>query len=273
MCCSHARRTLTLSFNYIHMLFFSQYKAPRPKSVPRPNKKRGFVEYERGSIGYRDAGQRATDFKEVYVDANHQQLKTQAARCMDCGTPFCHQDSNGCPLGNKIPEWNDLVFKEQWRTALDRLLETNNFPEFTGRVCPAPCEGACVLGITEKPVTIKNVEVSIIDRAFKEGWMIPNPPKIRSGKRIAIIGSGPAGLAAADQLNKAGHLVTVYERSDRIGGLLMYGVPNMKLDKKKVSTGWDQISMACVVSGERDDVMDCCVMRRYAMRIDMSSCC
>ena len=150
------------------------------------------------------------------------------------GVPFCHDNKGGCPLGNLIPEWNDLVFKGQWKDALERLLETNNFPEFTGRACPAPCEGACVLGIIESPVTIKNIESAIIDRAWKEGWMVPRPPRHRTGKRIGVVGSGPAGLAVADQLNKAGHTVTVYERADRVGGLLMYGVPNMKLDKRGV---------------------------------------
>ncbi|PIN20516.1 Thioredoxin reductase [Handroanthus impetiginosus] len=158
-------------------------------------------------------------------------LKTQSARCMDCGTPFCHQDNSGCPLGNKIPEFNELVYQNRWREALDRLLETNNFPEFTGRVCPAPCEGSCVLGIIENPVSIKSIECSIIDKAFEEGWMVPRPPLERTGKKVAIVGSGPAGLAAADQLNKMGHSVTVFERADRIGGLMMYGVPNMKADK------------------------------------------
>jgi len=153
---------------------------------------------------------------------------------MECGTPFCHQLDSGCPLGNKIPEFNDLVHKGRWREALDRLLETNNFPEFTGRVCPAPCEGACVLGINQDPVTIKTMEATIIDKAFEEGWMLPRPPKVRTGRRVSIIGSGPAGLAAADQLNKMGHEVTVYERADRIGGLMMYGVPNMKTDKVDV---------------------------------------
>jgi hypothetical protein len=152
---------------------------------------------------------------------------------MDCGVPFC-QSEDGCPIYNLIPEWNDLVYRGQWREALDRLHKTNNFPEFTGRVCPAPCEGACVLGITDPPVTIKNIEMAIIDRGFAEGWVVPNPPKSRTGKRVAVVGSGPAGLAAADQLNKVGHEVTVFERADRIGGLLMYGIPNMKLDKNAV---------------------------------------
>ena len=207
---------------------------PRPIAVPKPNKKRGFIEYERGAIVYREVNSRLHDFKEIYTEPIPVQLKTQAARCMDCGVPFCHDSKGGCPLGNKIPEWNDLVFRGMWKDALDRLLETNNFPEFTGRACPAPCEGACVLGINEKAVTIKNIENSIIDRAWKEGWMVPRPPKHRTGKRVAVVGSGPAGLAVADQLNKAGHSVVVYERADRAGGLLMYGVPNMKLDKRVV---------------------------------------
>ncbi|CAN6444677.1 unnamed protein product [Victoria cruziana] len=153
---------------------------------------------------------------------------------MDCGTPFCHQETSGCPLGNRIPEFNELVYQNRWKEALDRLLETNNFPEFTGRVCPAPCEGSCVLGIIENPVSIKTIECSIIDKAFEEGWMVPRPPVTRTGKKVSIVGSGPAGLAAADQLNKMGHSVTVYERADRIGGLMMYGVPNMKADKVNI---------------------------------------
>lgn len=153
---------------------------------------------------------------------------------MGCGVPFCHQTGSGCPLGNKIPEWNELVHKGRWQEASDRLLETNNFPEFTGRVCPAPCEGSCVLGINQKPVTIKTMEQTISDKAWESGWMTPRPPAFRSGKVVSIVGSGPAGLAAADQLNKAGHSVTVYERSDRAGGLMMYGVPNMKTDKEDV---------------------------------------
>ena len=159
---------------------------------------------------------------------------------MDCGVPFCHTGgmianmAAGCPLNNLIPEWNDLVYRNQWREALDRLHKTNNFPEFTGRVCPAPCEGSCVLGINEPPVTIKNIEVSIIDRGYEEGWVVPVPPKEETGKKVAIVGSGPAGLAAAQQLRRVGHTVTVYERADRIGGLLMYGIPNMKLEKHVV---------------------------------------
>lgn len=190
----------------------------------------GFKEFERKVEPYRDASERALDFKEIYTDHHQDHLQTQGARCMDCGVPFC-QSINGCPVHNLIPEWNDLVYRDRWREALDRLHKTNNFPEFTGRVCPAPCEGACVLGITNPAVTIKNIECSIVDKGFEEGWIVPEPPETRSGKSIAIVGSGPAGLTAAAQLNRAGHTVTVYERADRIGGLLMYGIPNMKLDK------------------------------------------
>jgi len=193
----------------------------------------GFKEFQREAQIYRDVGERIGDYKELYSDANKLILKTQAARCMDCGVAFCQSD-DGCPLGNLCPEWNDLVYKEQWKEALDRLHKTNNFPEFTGRVCPAPCEGSCVLGSVDKPVTIKNIEHAIIDRGFEEGWVVAEPPKTRTGKKVAVIGSGPSGLAAAAQLNRAGHTVTVYERSDRLGGLLMYGIPNMKLGKDLV---------------------------------------
>ncbi|KAJ6359384.1 hypothetical protein OIU76_001004 [Salix suchowensis] len=204
----------------------------RPTRVNNAVKHRGFISYKREGVQYRDPNVRMNDWKEVVESSKPGPLlNTQSARCMDCGTPFCHQENSGCPLGNKIPEFNELVHQNRWREALDRLLETNNFPEFTGRVCPAPCEGSCVLGIIDDPVSIKNIECSIIDKAFEEGWMVPRPPLKRSGKRVAIIGSGPSGLAAADQLNKMGHLVTVYERADRIGGLMMYGVPNMKSDK------------------------------------------
>ncbi|XP_006490512.1 glutamate synthase [NADH], amyloplastic isoform X3 [Citrus sinensis] len=207
----------------------------RPSRVADAVKHRGFIAYEREGVQYRDPNIRMNDWKEVMEESKPGPLlKTQSARCMDCGTPFCHQENSGCPLGNKIPEFNELVYQNRWREALDRLLETNNFPEFTGRVCPAPCEGSCVLGIIENPVSIKNIECAIIDKAFEEGWMVPRPPPRRTGKRVAIVGSGPAGLAAADQLNKMGHLVTVYERADRIGGLMMYGVPNMKADKVDV---------------------------------------
>ncbi len=193
----------------------------------------GFKEFQRETEPYRNAMERLVDFKEIYTDHHEQHLKTQGARCMDCGVPFC-QSGEGCPVYNLIPEWNDLVYKGQWKEALDRLHKTNNFPEFTGRVCPAPCEGACVLGINNPAVTIKNIECAIADKGFENGWVVANPPAKRSGKRVAVIGSGPAGLAAAAQLNLAGHEVTVYERDDRIGGLLMYGIPNMKLEKNVV---------------------------------------
>jgi glutamate synthase (NADPH/NADH) small chain len=193
----------------------------------------GFMEFPRQAAPYRPAKERLLDFNEIYTNHDIQRLSTQSARCMDCGVPFC-QSEEGCPIHNLIPEFNDLVFREQWREALDRLQKTNNFPEFTGRVCPAPCEGACVLGITDPAVTIKNIEMAIIDRGFEEGWVTPNTPSSRTGKTVAIVGSGPAGLAAADQLNRVGHTVTVYERADRVGGLLMYGIPNMKLGKEDV---------------------------------------
>jgi len=193
----------------------------------------GFKEFDREVAPYRNAAERLVDFKEIYTEHNDEHLQTQGSRCMDCGVPFC-QSGNGCPIHNLIPEWNDLVYKGRWREALDRLHKTNNFPEFTGRVCPAPCEGACVLGITDPPVTIKNVESAIIDRGFTEGWVVANPPSTRTGKKVAVIGSGPCGLSAAAQLNTAGHQVTVYERADRLGGLLMYGIPNMKLEKSDI---------------------------------------
>ncbi|KAK3387673.1 putative glutamate synthase [Podospora didyma] len=202
------------------------------------DKTKGFMKYQRRSEKYRNAKTRTKDWAELSQRLDEDELKYQSARCMDCGVPFCQSDT-GCPISNIIPKWNELVFQNQWRDALDRLIMTNNFPEFTGRVCPAPCEGACVLGINEDPVGIKSIECAIIDRGFEQGWMIPTPPEVRTGKKIAIIGSGPAGLACADQLNKAGHSVTVYERADRLGGLLMYGIPNMKLDKRIVKRRTD----------------------------------
>lgn len=197
------------------------------------DKVRGFMKYKRKTDSYRNSKKRVGDWDEINNRLTRTELHEQAARCMDCGVPFCQSDT-GCPIGNIIPKWNELVYKDNWKEALDRLLMTNNFPEFTGRVCPAPCENSCVLGISEPPVAIKSIECAVIDRGFDEGWIVPAPPATRTGKKVAIIGSGPAGLAAADQLNKAGHLVTVYERNDRVGGLLMYGIPNMKLDKKIV---------------------------------------
>jgi glutamate synthase (NADPH/NADH) small chain len=189
----------------------------------------GFIEIARKKPPTRPIPDRIHDWREVYLPVPEPALKDQAARCMDCGIPFCHQ---GCPLGNLIPDWNDFVYRDRWQAAIERLHATNNFPEFTGRLCPAPCEGSCVLGIVSDPVTIKTIEVSIIDRAFSEGWVTPRPPLARTGKRVAVVGSGPAGLAAADQLNRAGHLVTVLERADRIGGLLRYGIPSFKMEKR-----------------------------------------
>ncbi len=191
----------------------------------------GFMEYPRELPASRQPLLRVLDWNEFHDHMPTDGLRKQGARCMDCGVPFCH---SACPVNNLIPEWNDLIYKNQWHEAYTRLAKTNNFPEFTGRVCPAPCEGSCVLGINEPPVTIKSIEAAIIDHAWQQGWVTPNPPQQRTGKKVAVVGSGPAGLAAADQLNKAGHLVTVFERSDRIGGLLMYGIPNMKLDKQAV---------------------------------------
>jgi glutamate synthase (NADPH) small chain len=191
----------------------------------------GFLEIKRKKPPARPVAERVRDWKEYYLGYPVEDLTKQAARCMDCGIPFCHQ---GCPLGNIIPDWNDLVYRNQWREAIDRLHATNNFPEWTGRLCPAPCEGACVLGINDDPVTIKGVEMAIIERAFDGGWVGAEPPVVRTGKRVAVVGSGPAGLAAAEQLNRAGHLVTVFERDDRIGGLLRYGIPEFKMEKRFV---------------------------------------
>ncbi len=205
------------------------------------DKVRGFVRYQRVHEPYRSARTRVGDWKEVSGRLDKRTLLHQAARCMECGVPFCQSDS-GCPIGNIIPKWNDLVFRGRWREAYETLSLTNNFPEWTGRVCPAPCEGACVLGINEAPVGIKSIECAIIDHAFREGWVLPRPPTVRTGRRVAIIGSGPAGLAAADQLNHAGHLVTVYDRNDRMGGLLTYGIPAMKLDKANVQRRLDLLA-------------------------------
>ena len=200
----------------------------------------GFLEFQRELPKDRAPLERIADWKEIHLHLPEAELKKQGARCMDCGIPFCHTGqlvsgmASGCPIHNLIPEWNDLVFRGLWKEALERLHKTNNFPEFTGRVCPAPCEGSCVLGKSDPPVTIKNNEVSIIDHGWANGWVVPEPPAKRTGKKVAVVGSGPAGLSAAAQLNKAGHTVTVFERADRPGGLLMYGIPNMKLDKKEI---------------------------------------
>jgi glutamate synthase (NADPH/NADH) small chain len=189
----------------------------------------GFMKFGRELPTRRPIPVRVLDWHEVYEDFPPEKTRRQAARCMDCGIPFCH---TGCPLGNLIPEWNDLVYRDHWQAAIERLHATNNFPEFTGRLCPAPCEAACVLGISEPAVTIKQVEVEIVDRAFEEGWVVPLPPSVRTGRRVAVVGSGPAGLAAAQQLTRAGHDVVVYERADRIGGLLRYGIPEFKMEKR-----------------------------------------
>ena len=189
----------------------------------------GFMEYERIGQPYRPVEKRVQDWNQVMAPWQTDTLRDQAARCMDCGIPFCHQ---GCPLGNLIPDWNDLVYQDQWQDAIERLHATNNFPEFTGTLCPAPCEGSCVLGINDDPVTIKGVELTIIDRAWEKGWVQPRPPSVKTGKKVAVIGSGPAGLAAAQQLARVGHDVTVFERADRIGGLLRYGIPEFKMEKK-----------------------------------------
>src|SRR5262249_34655668 len=200
----------------------------------------GFLEFPRALPMAEAPAKRIMDWGEFHGHADEELLRNQGARCMDCGVPFCHTGdliggmASGCPINNLIPEWNDLVYRGLWRDALERLHKTNNFPEFTGRVCPAPCEGSCVLGINAPPVAIKCIECAIIDKGFDEGWVQPEPPARRTGKKTAIVGSGPAGLAAAAQLNRAGHTVTVFERADRIGGLLMYGIPNMKLDKQLV---------------------------------------
>jgi glutamate synthase (NADPH/NADH) small chain len=200
----------------------------------------GFLDFKRELPADRTAGSRVADWKEFHEHMPEADLKKQGARCMDCGIPFCHTGqlvsgmASGCPIHNLIPEWNDLVYRGLWKEALERLHKTNNFPEFTGRVCPAPCEGSCVCGINGLPVTIKNIECAIIDHGWQNGWVKPEPPKKRTGKKVAIVGSGPAGISAAAQLNKAGHLVTVFERADRPGGLLMYGIPNMKLEKNEI---------------------------------------
>jgi glutamate synthase (NADPH/NADH) small chain len=189
----------------------------------------GFLEFKRDKQPYRPVEERLRDWRQVMLPWSTDKLRKQGARCMDCGIPFCHQ---GCPLGNLIPDWNDLVYRDKWREALDRLHATNNFPEFTGTLCPAPCEGSCVLGINDDAVTIKAIELAIIDHAFEAGWVRPQPPKVRTGKTVAVIGSGPAGLTGAQQLTRAGHAVTIYERADRVGGLLRYGIPEFKMEKR-----------------------------------------
>ncbi len=229
----------------------------------------GFIEYLRETPVDRTPVERTHDWKEFHHHMEEKKLRQQGARCMDCGVPFCHTGkiisgmASGCPINNLIPEWNDLVYRGLWKEALHRLHKTNNFPEFTGRVCPAPCEGSCVLGINNPPVTIKNIEAAITDRGWDEGWVVPSAPKVRTGKKVAVIGSGPAGLSAAAQLNLVGHTVTVFERADRPGGLLMYGIPNMKLDKKEVvlrriklmeEEGIKFICNAYIGTGDRDNI-------------------
>ena len=198
----------------------------------------GFKEFDRETTPRRPVAERVNDWFEIYQDFPEDKLRTQGARCMDCGVPFCH---TGCPVNNLIPDWNDLVYNGRWKEALRQLHSTNNFPEFTGRICPAPCEAACVLGINEPAVTIKNIEKNIVDRGWAEGWIQPEPPKFRSGKKVAVVGSGPAGLAAAQQLNRAGHWVTVYEKADRIGGLLRYGIPEFKMEKRVLDRRLEQM--------------------------------
>ncbi len=208
----------------------------------------GFMEFSRELPPELAPLQRIRNWDEFHLPFDEPKLRSQGARCMDCGTPFCHTGqviagaASGCPINNLIPEWNDLVYRGKWDEALERLHKTNNFPEFTGRVCPAPCEGACVLGIIQPPVTIKNIECAIADRGWENGWIVAKPPTTRTGKKVAVVGSGPAGLSCAAQLNHAGHLVTVYERADRVGGLLMYGIPNMKLDKSVVQRRVDLLA-------------------------------
>ncbi len=204
----------------------------------------GFMEFKRETPTRRPVAERVHDWLEVYEEFPEEHLKQQAARCMDCAVPFCHQ---GCPLGNIIPDWNDLVYRDQWRRAIDRLHATNNFPEFTGRLCPAPCEASCVLGINDDPVTIKQVELSIIERAWNEGWVKPEPAQKNTGMKAAVVGSGPAGLACAQQLARAGHSVTVFERDDRIGGLLRYGIPDFKMEKRFVDRRLDQMEAEGVI--------------------------
>jgi glutamate synthase (NADPH/NADH) small chain len=239
----------------------------------------GFLEYLRELPLDRTAIERIRDWNEFHLHLPEAKLKQQAARCMDCGIPFCHTGTllsgmaSGCPINNLIPEWNDSVYRGRWREALDRLHKTNNFPEFTGRVCPAPCEGACVLGINTPPVTIKNIECMIIDRGWEEGWVAAEPPPLRTEKKVAIVGSGPAGLCAAAQLNRAGHWVTVFERADRAGGLLMYGIPNMKLDKSIVSRRLDLMAQEGIKFVTRTEVGTTYPAERLLQEFDATILC
>ena len=201
-------------------------------------KQTGFIEFEREVPTRRPVAERINDWKEIYEPFSIVKVQTQGARCMDCGVPFCH---NGCPLNNIIPDWNDLAYRDRWKDAIRVLHSTNNFPEFTGRICPAPCESACVLGINEPPVTIKNIERTIVDHAWEQGWIVPEPPEVRTGKKVAVIGSGPAGMAASQQLNRAGHSVTLFEKNDRIGGLMRYGIPDFKMEKHHIDRRVEQM--------------------------------
>ena len=198
----------------------------------------GFIEFEREVPTRRPVAERVNDWKEIYQPFSIAKVQTQGARCMDCGVPFCH---NGCPLNNIIPDWNDLAYRDRWKDAIRVLHSTNNFPEFTGRICPAPCESACVLGINEPAVTIKNIERTIVDHAWEQGWIVPEPPQVRTGKKVAVIGSGPAGMAASQQLNRAGHSVTLFEKNDRIGGLMRYGIPDFKMEKHHIDRRVEQM--------------------------------
>ena len=229
----------------------------------------GFIEHARAKQPSRPVTERVGDYRHVYYAYPAEELTRQASRCMDCGIPFCHQ---GCPLGNLIPDWNDLVYRDNWKAAIERLHQTNNFPEFTGLLCPAPCEGSCVLGINKDPVTIKSIELSIVDRAFDEGWIVPRPPATRTWKKVAVIGSGPAGLAAAAQLNRAGHSVTVFEKSDRIGGLLRYGIPEFKLEKRVLNRRLDLLSAEGVVFRTRVNVGEDFAGARICVATSTRSC-
>jgi glutamate synthase (NADPH/NADH) small chain len=230
----------------------------------------GFMEYHRDHYPERPVTDRIRDFKEIYREFPVQRLRDQGARCMDCGIPFCHQ---GCPLGNLIPDWNDLVYNNRWREAIDRLHATNNFPEFTGLLCPAPCEGSCVLGINDDPVTIKYIELNIIERAWKEGWIVPQLPKKKTGKKVAVIGSGPAGLACAQQLKRVGHAVTVFERSDRIGGLLRYGIPDFKMEKWRIDKRLEQMEAEGVVFKTNAHVGDNVSVEKLRKEFDAIAIC